>query len=369
MADSDLEVLLFAGRFQVRGSCTYTLRLVQRLHEWGISSRIICPDARLVDAQKRSTFHIREYAQLDNPLLGRISLALMLKELRAAPPDLIHIQSRRMLGQGRWLARRLKRPFILTMHDFLRPREKLRIGRGLCSRVICVSDAVRSDLLAKTGLPEKLVSVIASGVEIGTTPDCLPPLQPGHVPVIGSAGRLETEKGMPFFLSAAQQVLATGREVEFLVAGAGPEEANLRRLARELGIADKVTFVPYLLDFGKSLAAMDVFCLPSLQQGLGTVMLEAMALARPVIATGVGGVYSVVKDGQTGLLVAPSNSGDLARRIIELLDDPVLARGIGTAARSLVHEQFDVGRMVRQTAELYREVLGAAAVPPVPASA
>ena len=76
-------------------------------------------------------------------------------------------------------------------------------------------------------------------------------------------------------------MLATGRDVEFVIAGAGPEEENLRRLARELQIADHVTFVPNLSDFGEALVAMDIFCLPSLQQGIGTIMLEAMASRDP----------------------------------------------------------------------------------------
>ena len=144
-----------------------------------------------------------------------------------------------------------------------------------------------------------------------------------------------------------------------LIAGAGPEEANLRRLARELGIAQKVTFVPNLSDLNESLAAMDIFCLPSLQQGLGTIMLEPMAMAKPVIATGVGGVYSVVEDGRTGLMVPPSNSQALAEKILDLLNHPDRAGTIGEAARARVVSDFSVEKMIRQTAGLYRELLDA----------
>ncbi|HMC12409.1 MAG TPA: glycosyltransferase family 4 protein, partial [Pirellulaceae bacterium] len=189
-----------------------------------------------------------------------------------------------------------------------------------------------------------------------------PPLEPGHFPVVSTAGPLEAIKGIPYFLGAARQVLASRRDVEFLVAGAGPEEANLRRVARELDIADRVTFVPYVLGFSDSLAATDIFCLPSLQQGLGSIMLEAMALGRPVIATGVGGVSSVIRDGETGLIVLPQNSGELARRIIELLDQPARARAMGAQARKLVVEQYSVDTMVHRTAQLYREIVPVAAV-------
>jgi glycosyltransferase involved in cell wall biosynthesis len=124
-----------------------------------------------------------------------------------------------------------------------------------------------------------------------------------------------------------------------------------------LGINRNVTFASNLYDFAASLAAMDIFCLPSLRQGLGTIMLEAMARGRPVIASGVGGIYSVVRNNETGLVVPPSDSAALAERILDLLHDPVRARSIGEAGRRLVSEEFGVERMVTQTAELYRNVL------------
>lgn len=358
MADeSPAEVLLLAGRFQVRGSSAYTLRLMQHLAEFGWDPSVICPDAQLIDASRRAGFPMREYPHLDSWLWGHAVRWLMLRDVRPAPPKLIHVQSRRALGIGAWLARRLGCPYVLTVHDHLRPRERMRIDATWCRRIIAVSQSVKSHLVTTGGVPESLVAVIASGVEVRPPDEALPPLDPGHMPVVGTAGPLEALKGLPFFLNAARQVLATGRQVEFLIAGAGPEEANLRRLARELGIASQVTFVPNLCDFEDPLRAMDIYCLPSLQQGLGTVMLEAMALGRPVIATGVGGVYDVVRDGVTGLIVPPSDSSELARRITELLNDPIRARSLGAAARKLVEREFHVNRMIRQTAELYSEVI------------
>ena len=168
---------------------------------------------------------------------------------------------------------------------------------------------------------------------------------------------MEAAKGHVFFLGAAQRVAAVHPEVEFLIAGAGPEEDNLRRLARELGLNRNLTFASNLYDFSSALAAMDIFCLPSLRQSMGTIMLEAMALGRPVIATGVGGIYGVVRNNETGFVVPPSDSVVFAERILELLNDPVRARAIGEAGRVLVREEFGVERMVAETAALYREVL------------
>lgn len=351
--------LLVSGRFQVRGSCAYTLRLARHLPEAGITPLVICPNARLVESRQRRELGIREYPYLDVPVYNRLILQRVINDLGGDVPDVVHIQSRRMLRQGKWLARRLRRPYVLTVHDYLSSQERVQLSDPPCSQVITVSESVKRDFLAKTGVPPEIVTVISSGVDLNVEPRTEPILDPGHVPIIGTAGPLETVKGLPFFLGAASRVLQTGRDVEFLVAGAGPEEANLRRLARELGISSKVTFVPYLLNFAESLSAMDIFCLPSLQQGLGTIMLEAMALGIPVIASRVGGVYSVIHDQHNGLLVPPSNSRQLADRILELLCDPLRARHIGENGRELVRDEFGLHQMVSRTADLYRRVMTA----------
>jgi glycosyltransferase involved in cell wall biosynthesis len=353
-------LLLFAGRFFLRGSSAYTLRLAEHLPDEEFRVVVTCPNAGSVEPTLRKQLGIREFPFMQVPLWGRVVLEMMYRELKGDPPDLIHIQSRNAIPQGQWLARRLHRPVILTVHDYMQPRERLRIDRALVKRIIAVSESVKADLVGRTGLPDSQVTVIHSGVGCETGCDEQPVLSPDRVPVIGTAGPLEAVKGFPFFLGAAARVLATGRDVEFVIAGAGPEENNLRRLARELGITDHMTFVPNLLDFSDALQAMDIFCLPSLQQGIGTIMLEAMALGRPVIATRVGGVYRVVRDNETGLLVPPSDSARLADRILELLNDPEHARRIGDAAREEVRREFSVEQMVRRTAAVYREALDAA---------
>ncbi len=353
----EISVLLFAGRFEVRGTSSYTLRLAEKLPEYGLTRSIVCSDARSVEPRQRSGLRITEYGQLTFPLFGRIVLEWVRRDLSEKPPDLIHIQSRSMLAAGSWLAAKLNRPFVLTLHDYLGPRDRFRFDRRYGKRIIAVSQSVKTELLKQTGLPDSLVTVIHSGVKPPVDVDLLPVLDPGHVPVIGTAGPLEAVKGIPFFLGAARRVLDERPDVQFLVAGAGPEESNLRRLARELKITSNVTFVSNLSDFSQSLAAMDIFVLPSLRQGLGTVMLEAMSLGKPVIATGVGGVYSVVRDNETGLVVPPSNSKHQAERILELLGDPVRARAIGESGRQLVQREFGVDRMVQLTSEVYRQAL------------
>lgn len=357
MSEGPLNAVLLAGRFELRGTSNYTLRLAERLDEYDVRPVVICSDVRQLDPERRSRLPIREYRHVDVPVVGRLIREWIVPPLHEQPPDIIHVQTRQMLPLGAWLAERLDRPFLLTVHDFPPPGRRMkwpaRHGRG----VIAVSESVKAAVLKSFGLPEDAVTVIHSGVEPNPDIDVLPVLDPAHVPVVGTAGPLEAVKGLPYFLAAAQRVHDFREDVEFVIAGAGPEEHNLRRLARSLHIDHQVTFVPKLKDFTASLAAMDIFCLSSLQQGLGTIMLEAMAMGKPVIATGVGGVYSVIRDGRTGLLVPPSESAPLADRILELLADPVKARAIGEAGRAIVRRDFRVEFMVENTANLYRQAI------------
>lgn len=350
-------IVLLSGSFQPRGSSRYTLRLAEHLGSRGVVPVVFCPNAENLSPERRKILQIREYPQLRSPVLSGLARHWVFRDLRDLKPKLLHVQSRRVLKLGTWLAGRLALPYLITVHDYVPRGGKFPVDWELCKGIIAVSESVKRDLCTNRKIDPDRVSVIRSGVDLFPAEEIRVPLEPSRIPVVGTACPLEPTKGLPFFLGAAAKVLATGRDVEFLVAGSGPEEYNLRRLTRVLGIGSRVTFVPYLLDFAPSLQAMDIFVLPSLQQGLGTIMLEAMALGRPVIATRVGGAYGVVHDHVTGLLVPPSNSGELADRMIEYLSDPLKARSIGQAAREMVSIEYPLEGMISRTAELYHRLL------------
>lgn len=357
-----LKVLLLAGRFEVRASCAYTLRLLEHLGDCGIKSMMVCSDAARIDPDRRATMPIHEYRHFDRPLWGRVVLEGIRRNWQDSPPDVIHLQSPAVYGPGLWLARRWGRPMVMTVARALSSRTRFSEVGARCRKVIAISQSVADDLVQRNRMPEEHVDVIHSGVDVPARDREDGVLEAGHEPVVGTAGPLEATKGLPFFLGAAARVRRESPECEFLVSGAGPEEHNLRRLARNLKLSGHVTFVSQLYDFEMSLEAMDIFCLPSLQQGLGVTMLEAMVRGRPVIATSVGGVDSIITDGVNGLNVPPSDSQQLGERILELLSDPGRARQIGEAGREFVLKEFGVDQMVAKTAALYRGLIPAGVV-------
>lgn len=364
--EEPLQVLLLAGRMQARGSSAYTCRLARHLTEFDVVPRLACCQGTCLSDDLRRKITVDELPLLDFPLLGRFVARDLIKRLRPQLPQLIHAQTPESLRTGELLAASLKVPLVLTVHDFLPPHCTFRFHPPHGGKIIVVSDPVREDLLERTALDSRVVQVVHSGVETadsldeepddGSQSDQRPACD--RVPVIGTAGPLEHLKGHVYFLEAARTVLDSGRDVEFLIVGSGPEEVPLRRRAEELKIASRVTFVPFVKEYSEILKAVDIFCLPSLQQGLGTVMLEAMALGKPVITTDVGGTAEVVTNGQTGLVVPSRDPQTLADRMIDLLNDPDRAQQLGHAGYERARQSFSIEQMMNATVRVYRDVLG-----------
>lgn len=183
---------------------------------------------------------------------------------------------------------------------------------------------------------------------------------PSGWPRIGSAiGQLEPLKGVDVLLSAFAQVIARYPDAALFVAGAGSQRAALSDLARTLKVAPHVHFLGYLEDPAPFLAALDVHVSPSLTEGLGTVTAEAMALGIPVVATDVGGVRDVVTDGETGVLVAPSDPVALADAMLRILDDDVFAHTLAENGRAHVLASHSAERFVSETRAYYDRALAA----------
>ncbi|QGJ71397.1 Glycosyltransferase KanE [Planctomycetales bacterium 10988] len=352
----ELRVLILAGALEPRGSSAYTWRLAEALMARGIEVQILCQRSQGCSLLRQKNIPLIEYTGLDWPFLRFWMVRALRKRAAEFRPDLIHIQTHHLLPLGQWLSQSWKIPEVLTVHNILDHPTSMRFLPTYGGKIITISRAVRNHLLERIQIPESLVQVIYSGVKIPPMDHCAERPKE-HVPVVGTAGPLESTKGQDYFLRAAQLVKKAGFDVEFLIAGRGPDEASLRGLANELKLTRQVTFVPYLQEYREALEAMDIFCLPSLQQGLGTVMFEAMALSKPVIATGVGGVSDALTDNENGLIVESHNPQALAEKIIYLLKNRAEVQRLGQAGRKLVEERFGLDRMAEETLEVYREVL------------
>lgn len=240
------------------------------------------------------------------------------------------------------------------------------VQRLLAELAVRVADriVVNAELLRPNGRAGRRTDVIPSGVDT----DLFRPTAGGaeakrrlgiaaETPLIGTVGRLEPRKGTATLLAATAALRAEGRhDASLVVVGDGPLRAALDAEAARLGIASHVRLLGDRGDVGAVLEALDVFVLPSRTEGMSNALLEAMAMARPVVATAVGGTPEVISDAVSGLLVPADDAAAMTTAMRRLLDDSTLAGRLGAAARQTVAERYGARSMVRRLEAVYAAV-------------
>jgi glycosyltransferase involved in cell wall biosynthesis len=176
---------------------------------------------------------------------------------------------------------------------------------------------------------------------------------PKGAPLVGNVAALVAHKGQRHFVAAAARVIREVPDVRFLIVGEGDLREPLERQIRELGLERHVFLTGFRDDAVGLQKSFDVFVMSSVTEGLGSAMLDAMACARPVVASRTGGIPEAIEHGSTGLLVPPQDEPALARAIVEVLGDADLGRRIGAAARERIVNDFSVERMVAKTLAVY----------------
>jgi glycosyltransferase involved in cell wall biosynthesis len=223
--------------------------------------------------------------------------------------------------------------------------------------VVCISDFCRAQLMAITepGLWPKLV-VVHCGVE----PDELPVRGSGRVAGahILSVGRLVPEKAQSVLLDAIAGLVERGIEVSATVVGDGPDMSRLVAQCAALGLDQRVTFTGALGQdqLRGRWERADVFCLPSFDEGVPVVLMEAMACGIPVVTTRIAGIPELVDDGVNGVLVPPGRADLLAAALEALLNDPETCRRLGAAGRETVVREFDVRTEAAELGQSFRSL-------------
>jgi len=168
---------------------------------------------------------------------------------------------------------------------------------------------------------------------------------------------LEPEKGHATLFQAVERLKHRIPELRVMIIGDGSLMSRLQSEAERLGIEDRVIFCGYQPDVGDLLSALDVFVLPSLAEGFGLGLAEAMARAKPTVASRVGGICDVVEHGETGFLVPPEEPEVLSNAIARLWKDSALCHKMGLAGRQRVERLFSITGMTDHTVQLYERLL------------
>jgi glycosyltransferase involved in cell wall biosynthesis len=228
---------------------------------------------------------------------------------------------------------------------------------------IAASEAIRR-MLVSDGIPEDRTVTVHEGIDVDHVA-AAPRVNvheafwlPHDAPLVGNVAALVPHKGQRHLIDAAHLVVREVPDARFVILGEGELRGHLERQVRDYHLEKHVLLPGFRTDVLGCIKGVDLFVMSSVTEGLGTSLLDAMACAKPIVATRTGGIPEVVDDGVTGLLVPPRDHQAMAAAIVRLLTDPALCRRMGDAGRARVGERFTVERMVAETAAVYQRLAG-----------
>src|SRR6185437_10351619 len=213
------------------------------------------------------------------------------------------------------------------------------------------------------GVPAERTTTVHEGIDLRHV-QTAPPVNvheafwlPHGAPVVGNVAALVPHNGQRHLIEAAHLVVQEMPDARFVILGEGELREALERQVREYHLEKHVLLPGFRTDVLGCIKGFDLFVLSSVTEGLGTSLLDAMACARPIVATRAGGIPEIVEDGINGLLVPPRDAHALADAILRALRDPELRRRLGDAGLARVNERFTVERMIAATAAAYQRIV------------
>ena len=383
-----IRVLRVIARLNMGGPTLHVSYLTKGLEERGYSTTLVAGHlARGEDSMAFAAEELGvEFVQIPqlhrdlSPVYDPISIKRLVEEIRRIRPHIVHTHTAKAGAVGRMaalLSGEAKPPVVVhTFHghvlrgyfDPMRTeffRETERFLARHTTRLIAVGPEVRDDLVELGVAPPEKFSVIRLGVDLEDRvgdPEAGAELRrlfgiPPERFVVGWIGRMTGIKRVPDVLEIFRRLLDRGVDAELCLVGDGPERENLELRAHELGIAKRTLFVGYQRDVSSFFDLFDAFLLPSANEGTPVVAIEALAARRPVVATRVGGVPDVVRDGVDGFLFERGDVEGFVGGLARLAEDPGLRRRLGEAGREHVLPRYRVSRLIDDVDRLYRELL------------
>lgn len=371
-----IRVLHIITRLDVGGSTENTVISVTRMPQTEftsslISGRTVDPPPRLIEALQTTRVRWFEVPSLVRPVdLPNDLRALwhVLRLVRRLRPDIVHTHSSKAGFIGRFAAKMARVPHILytphghVFHGYFSPFltrcfiRMERLAARWTDRIITLTDA-EADQHLTVGIGRRGQFVtIPSGIDLERVTTVTPRRLIAQGMLVGTVARLVPVKGHLVLLDAIPKVLQRCPEAQFVFVGEGEMRPALEEQARRLGLDGRITFAGFREDVPAVLAGMDALVLPSLNEGMGRVLVMAMALGKPIVATNVGGVPELLGNGQAGILVPPGDSAAIAEAVSTLLCDPARARALGEAGRRRA-SRYSAEAMVSALAKLYLEVM------------
>jgi lipopolysaccharide heptosyltransferase II len=364
-----VKILLLTTHLNIGGIAVYTVNLAGLLKKRGHRVIVSSSGGDMVDQlSKKGIIHVKFDIKTKSELSPKLLLALpkVLSLIRDNKVDLIHAHTRITQVLACAASHICGIPYVATCHGFFKSRLGRKIFKCWGDKTIAISEAVREHLIEDFEVREDNIELIYNGVDVerfktefsDSEKDYLRRslgLRPGRV--IGAIGRLSSVKGYEYLIEAFKRLLDKYDDIQLLIVGDGPERDRLKSLCSDLDVEKSVKFSKPRLDTPLLLSLTDIFVSSSVQEGLGLSLAEALASAKPVVASDVGGVRSLVKDNETGLLVPPRDSGAIADAVSVLLEDLGLVNRLSMNGRNLIERDFAIDNMSEKTINVYEDAL------------
>jgi len=313
------------------------------------------------------TFNIRTKSELSPKLY--LAIPKLLEFIRREKIDLIHAHTRVTQVLSWWIRLLSGTPYVSTCHGFY----KRRIGRLLFpawgNHVIAISKPVEGSLIHDFHVNLNKVTTIFNAIDIDDLKSRFQKKNPEAIrkelnilkttKVIGIVARVVQDKGHEYFLWAAKKLIQNSHpDIKILIVGEGPYLKPTKELVRQLHLDEYVLFLGNIDDVTYALAVIDIFVLPAVwREGFGLSIIEAMALAKPVIVTNIWALNELVHNRVNGLLVEPKDTNDLANAIGELLNDKELCEKVALNGAEMVKREFSILQMAQRVDKLYQQIL------------
>lgn len=358
-----MNILQILPKLEVGGVETGTIDLAKHLVKNGHHCVVISAGGSLV--KELEACGIRHYElPVNHKFFGVMvkTAAKVADIIKQENIELMHVRSRVPAWIGFMASHKTNVVLVTTAHGYY-SRHVFSAMMGWGKYTIVPSSVIGRHMVEDFGVPLENIRLIPRSVDLNRFIYRAPSLEGKKELVVAVIGRVTPIKGQLYFLKAFASVLRSVSFVEAWVIGgvsSGKEHYQEELLAwvRRLGLRDAVRFLGNRRDIPELLSRVDILVMPSIaQEAFGRVIVEAQASGVPVIATKVGGVVEIIKDGQTGLLVSPRDVESLAEAMVRILTNPAFACQLAFNARKNVEEKYSLEKMARDTLKVYEEAL------------
>jgi len=331
--------------------------------------------AKKLDKEKIKYYSIPYLKRSISPISDFLALIQIVKLIKKIKPDIIHLNSSKISILGgvaasisKLLITNYQLQIVYTAHGwvfnepmpvwqkiFYKYAEK--ITAYFKEKIICVSEFDYKTALAQNICPSRKLITIHNGI---APIDFLPRQEareklnlPENQFIVGSIGNLYKTKGFAYLIEATKKLIDEGIEITTVIIGEGGGRKSLTELIKRHKLEDNVILAGRIPEAAKLLSAFDIYVCSSVKEGLSYTIIETMLNGLPIIATRVGGNPELIADGQTGILINSQEAGDLADKIKKLKNNPDRQQEMSTKARIKAQEEFNLGKMVKETKEVY----------------